>query len=233
MRRLILAAMVMTLIALIASPLTVQAWTGEAKGAIRIMPHGSYYPEPIMLSSPATFTITAIDHKTVCNPNILLVMTNASYQGLTDDVIVEWVGGSISFSKASFTAVSDNSAYVPPSGVTEGARYRVSSLKDHIGVSGTADETLWYVYGPFLSRCVKQTAQTFNVTLPSTDPRMLVYAIGKITCPSFFDIACCNFFDTRVPPTQPGFVVPDLAPVLLALAPFSAFGVYAIKRRKK
>ena len=232
MRRLIFAVLVMALVALIASPLTVQA-CGEATGALRITPHGSYYPLPIMLSSPATFTITAIDSKTVCNPNILLVMTNASYQGLTDDVMVEWVGDSINFSKASFTAVSDDSAYVPLSGVSEGARYRVSCLKKHIGVNGTADDTLWYVYGPFLSGPVDQTAQTFTVTLPSTNPRMLVYAIGKITCFGSFSIECFDFFNTRVPPTMPGFVVPDLAPVLLALASFSAFGVYAIKRRKK
>jgi len=233
MRRLILAVVAITLLVLIASPLTVQAWIGEARGALRITPHGSYYPEPIMLSSPATFTITAIDHKTVCNPNILLVMTNASYQGLTDDVMVEWVGDSINFTKASFTAVSINSAYVPPSGTTEGARYLVSSLKDHIGVEGTADDTLWYVYGPFLSGCVNQTAQEFTVTLPSTKARMLVYAIGKITCFESFSITCWDYdFDTRVPPTKPGFVVPDSAPVLLALASFSAFGVYAIKRRK-
>jgi len=209
MRRLIFAVLVMALVALIASPLTVQA-CGEATGALRITPHGSYYPLPIMLSSPATFTITAID-----------------------DVMVEWVGDSINFSKASFTAVSDDSAYVPLSGVSEGARYRVSCLKKHIGVNGTADDTLWYVYGPFLSGPVDQTAQTFTVTLPSTNPRMLVYAIGKITCFGSFSIECFDFFNTRVPPTMPGFVVPDLAPVLLALASFSAFGVYAIKRRKK
>lgn len=234
MRRLILAVVVMALLALIASPLTVQACTGEATGALRITPHGSYYPQPIMLSSPATFNITAIDNKKVCNPNILLVMTNASYQALTGDVMVEWEGGSINFPKANFTAVSDNDAYVPPSGASKGARYRVSCLKDHIGVEGTADDTLWYVYGPFLSRCVNQTAQEFTVTLPSTKARMLVYAIGKITCVGSFSISCWDYdFDTRVPPTQPGFVVPDSAPVLLALASFSAFGVYAIKRRKK
>jgi len=233
MRRLILAVVVMTLLALIASPLTVQAHTGEATGALRITPHGSYYPEPIMLSSPATFNITAIDHKTVCDPHVVLVMTNASYQGLTGDVTVEWVGGYISFTKAGFTAVSDNNAYVPPSGTTEGARYLVSSLKSHIGVNGTADDTLWYVYGAFLSYCVNQTPQTFTVTLPSTNPRMLVYAIGKISAFNLFSIKCFDYFNTRVPPTMPGFVVPDLAPVLLALASFSAFGVYAIKRRKK
>lgn len=54
---------------------------------------------------------------------------------------------------------------------------------------------------------------------------MLVYAIGKSNPNS-------NVFDVRVPPSIPGFVIPDLAPMLLATASFSAFGLYGIKRRK-
>jgi hypothetical protein len=233
MRRLIYVAAVLSVLMLVTIPLKVEA-CGEATGALRIEPHGSYYPLPVMLSSPATFNITAIDTKTVYFPNILLVMTNASYQGLTGDVMVEWDGGSRNFSKTDFTAVSDNDDFVPPSGTTEGARYKVSSLKEHIGVNGTADDTLWYAYGPFLSRPVDQNPQEFTVTLPSTKPRMLVYAIGKIFKSScFFDTACCWKFNTRVPPTQPGFVVPDLAPIILATASFTAFGIYGIKCRKK
>lgn len=233
MRRLIYATIVALILALIASPLAVKACDGAATGALRIEPHGSYYPLPVMLSSPANFTITAIDKKTVYCPTILLVMTNASYQGLTGNVTVVWDGGSITFKKGDFTVVSDNNAYVPPTGTTQGARYRVSSLKEHIGVKGTADDTLWYAYGPFLSRPVNQIPQTFTVTLPSTNPRMMVYALGKISCLSnFFDVTCCGKLNTRVPPTRPGFVVPDLAPIMLTGASFSAFGLYAIKRRK-
>ncbi len=231
MRRLIAGVAVLVLFAVIAISPSAQAQTG----GLRITPHGSYYPLPVMLQSPATFYITAIDHLTVFSPNILLVMTNASYQGLMADVTVEWDGSSTSFQKASFTAVSDNSASVPPSGTTSGGRYTVASLKDHIGVSGEADDTLWYAYGPFLSRPVDQDPQEFTVTLSSTHARMLVYAIGKTySSASFgtFNVACC-YFDTKVPPTMPGFVVPDLAPVLMALASFGAFGVYALKRRKK
>jgi hypothetical protein len=51
---------------------------------------------------------------------------------------------------------------------------------------------------------------------------MLVYAIGK----SGTD------FDNKVPPTIPGFVVPELGPILLALASFSALGLYSLKRRE-
>jgi len=233
MRRQIYIIVALLLLALAVLPYKAEAW-GEATGALRIDPHGSYYPLPIMLKSPATFKITAIDSKTVYDPHILLVMTNASYQGLTGDVTVEWDGGSISFSKTDFKPISDNNAYIPPTGTTKGARYMVSSLKEHIGVNGTADDTLWYALGPFLSKPVNQTPQEFTVTLPSTNPRMLVYAIGKIY-PSrgLFDTCCCWKFNTRVPPTQPGFVVPDLAPVILATASFSTLGIYGIKRRKK
>lgn len=233
MRRQIYIVVALLLLALAVLPYKAEAW-GEAAGALRIEPHGSYYPLPIMLKSPATFNITAIDKKTVYCPHILLVMTNASYQGLTGDVTVEWDGGSISFSKANFTPVSANNAYIPPSGTTPGVRYRVSSLKERLGVNGTADDTLWYAFGPFLSRPVNQTPQEFTITLPSTNPRMLVYALGKIYPKrSLFDTCCCCPLNTRVPPSQPGFVVPDLAPIILATASFSALGFYYIKRRKK
>jgi hypothetical protein len=148
-------------------------------------------------------------------------MTNASYQGLSGPVVVMWPGGSISFPIASWTSV--DSGYILPSGTTRGARYQVPTLKEHIGVNGTEDDTLWYAYGPFLPGPITTTPQEFNVTLPSTEPRTLVYALGKSQC-SFL-------FNMKVPPTKPGFVVPDLAPLLLSLASFSAFVAYALKRK--
>jgi hypothetical protein len=51
---------------------------------------------------------------------------------------------------------------------------------------------------------------------------MLIYAIGKSsTC-----------FDNKVPPTIPGFVVPEPGTILLALASFGALGLYSLKRGK-
>jgi hypothetical protein len=206
---------------------------GIGTGTIRIWPHGSYYPLPIMLTTPATFgTNTTNNQKAYC-PNVVLVMTNASYQGLTGPVTVTWTGGSTSFPKSSFTSVILNSANVPPSGTTRGGRYKVSTLQEHIGVNNTADQWLWYVYGPFLSKPINGTIQTFTVTLPSTHPRMLVLIIGKSQCSTGCRIQCVPEFDMKVPPTQPGFVVPDAAPALIALSSFSALGLYAVKRRKK
>lgn len=194
-------------------------------GQIRIEPHSTGYPTPIMLSSPATFNIT-VTNGISCYPVILLVMTDASYQGLTGPVLVNWTGGLVSFSKEDFTSVHANSATVPPNGTKNGAGYQVAGLKDHLGVDGTADDTLWYAYHRFLQGPITTTPQTFTVTLPSANPRMLVYALGKSSC-------LLSLYDMKVPPTLPGFVVPDLAPVLLASASFSAFGLFAIKRKKK
>ena len=228
MRKLYLAAILALLTvtalssyALTRTPTTAEA-CGRCIGQIRIEPHGSYYPLPIMLKSPATFNVS-VPVRTAYRPHILLVMTNASYQGLKGPVLVNWTGGSTSFPKTSFKAA--NKKYIPRTLETFFVRYRVSALKEHIGVNGTEDDTLWYAYGPFLSTPITKTPQTFNVTLPSTHPRMLVYAIGKSKC------SPC-LFNMRVPPTRAGFVVPDLAPILLTSASFGAFGIYAIKRRK-
>jgi hypothetical protein len=180
-----------------------------ALGTIRIQP-----ANPTMISSPATFNVSVTEHP-ADDPHIILVMTKACYNGLTGSVQITWSGGSTSFSAADFT--SAKTGKVPPS--TPGADYTVASLQDHLGVPHSED--VYYALGPFLAGPITQTKQTFVVTLPSTAPRMLVYAIGKSsTC-----------FDNKVPTTIPGFVVPELGPILLALASFSALGLYSLRRK--
>lgn len=190
--------------------LVVAAGPVYALGTIRIEPSN-----PTMVSSPATFNISVTEHP-AADPHILLVMTKACYNGLTGSVQVTWTGGSISFSAVDFTAATTGK--VPPS--TPDADYTVASLQDHLGVSHS--EEVYYAFGPFLAGPITQTEQTFVVTLPSTAPKMLVYAIGKSS----------TDFDNKVPPTIPGFVVPEPGTILLALASFSALGLYSLKRRK-
>jgi hypothetical protein len=214
MKRHILVGMIatITLLAFAANPVFGQV------GTIRIEPHGSYYPDPIMLSSPATFNISvqrSADPTT--DPHILLVMTNSCYYGLTGTVNVTWTGG---YNDALVFAEVNTGEYVPPTGTVPGVRYQVSGLKDHLNTS----DSVWWAYGPFLAGNITQTKQEFTVTLPSTDARMLVYAIGKT--------GETELFNNRVPPTMAGFVVPELGPVLLALASFSAFALFTIRRRK-
>jgi len=217
MRKFVLIALAMVLLIV---P-SVKAGTGN----IRIDPTW-----PVMLESPATFEIWVEGGAAESNdPNILLVMTEACWDGLTGNVEVSWSGGSVSFMKGDFTPVQVNSDKVPPSGTTEGACYTVASLKDHLdeglSVPLSADDTIYWAMSDFLGvDPLTGEKQTFTVTLPSTAPRMLVYALGKS------DPA--GDFDMKVPPTRPGFMVPELGTMLLVIASFSAFAIYAIARRK-
>jgi len=85
-------------------------------------------------------------------------------------------------------------------------------------------ENVYCALGSFLAGPITHIPQSFTVTFESTHPRMLVYAIGKS--------GSSTLFNNKVPPTIPGFVLPELGPVILALASFSALGLYAVKRRK-
>jgi hypothetical protein len=181
-----------------------------AYGTIRILPSN-----PTMVSSPATFSISVTEHP-ADDPKIFLVMTKACYDALTGSVLVNWTGGSISFSAADFTAA--NTGKAPPS--TPDADYTVASLQDHLGVSHS--ENVYYALGLFLAGPITQTPQTFNVTLTSTATRLLVYAIGKSS----------TEYDNRVPNTIPGFVVPEPLPLGLTLASFAALGLFALKRKQ-
>ena len=219
MRRIVLIALVATLV-LVTIP-SVKAQTGT----IRIGPD----IWPIMLESPADFEIWVQGAgNPTSEPNILLAMTEDCWEGLTGKIVVSWTGGSVDFMKADFAAVQVNGEKVPSSGTTNGACYTVAALKDHLSyglsVPISKEETIYCAMKPFLSGDIVKDAQTFTATLPSTHPRMLVYALGKTEG--------SDIFDNKVPPTNPGFIVPELGPMLLLLAPLSAFALYTVKRRK-
>ena len=187
---------------------------------IQIDPHSSGYPSPIMLSSPATFNISDVS-KTDYDPHILLVMTVASYNGLSGDVVVTWTGGFTTFHKTNFTLATFGGGNKIPPGVT--ADYTVASCADHLGVSGN---DVYYAFGSFLANEINSTKQEFTITASSTALRMLVYAIGR-------EGSLTNKLNNNVPHTQPGLVVPEIATLALIASPFAGLGLYTIRRRKK
>ena len=205
---------------------------GEATGTLVIGPEGDIWP--VMLSTSEDFEIwVRAGGDPTTEPQILLVMTEECYLGLTGNVVVTWDTGSISFGPyggayADFTGPV-SSGYIPPSGTTEGARYTVASLIDHIS-HGLPEkvESIYWAWGPFLPsgtvlRTYEVSYEELSVDLPSASPRMLVYALGKHDSPTEFN--------TRVPPTNPMFMVPELGTILLVAASFSALALYALKRR--
>lgn len=210
--------LLIAILAISASSATAFARTGS----IRLDPRSSYYPLPVMLSSPATFNVTVQDAQVAFDPHILLVMTNASYQGLSGNVVVNWTGGQIIIAPVDFIQPADNK--IPPE-ATNGAAYTVASLREHIGVNGTADNSIWYTFKPILNGPLSHSGDLFTVTITSTETRMLVYVLGKSS-------ATKTEFDMKVPNTDPGLVVPEPMPVLITIGSFAALGLYAIKRKK-
>jgi hypothetical protein len=176
-------------------------------------------------NTPATFEIsTTPASDPTYDPHVLLVMTTACYNGLTD-VEVNWTGGSVTFAKSDF-ALLDNTPPPPqkiPSDTISEVQYNRAALADHLGLSG--DSSVYWAMKPFMSGPLHQTPQQFTVTLHSTKPKMTVYAIGKTSLTA-------DKFDRWVPPTNPGLVVPELVPIALASASFAAFALYATKRKR-
>ena len=210
-KKTLIAILMLTLIASTYASITL----AQPTGVIRIDP-----PLPYMTESPADFTIWVQGQTTACNPIILLVMTDSCYQGLSGPVTVEWEGGGpIAIGPWTESTTEDKI----PDFASEGAAYTVASLKSHLETSGS----IWYAWAPILGGEDIDPGETFEitVTMMSDDPNMLVYIMGESDCGS-------GVYDMAVPPTIPGFVVPEV-PIGTLLSIFTMLGsasLYKLRR---
>ena len=152
-------------------------------------------------------------------------MTDACWQDLILPVEIDFPDGGpdVKLGPGDFTAVS--SGDVPP-GYLPGIRYQVSSLRDHLGIEGTTDP-IHYALVPIPSSINGPTAKyPVEITLGSTSPKMLVYVFGS----SVDDAEAPK--DMKVPPTNPGFMVPEPATIAAVVTPTLTMLAYAIYKRK-
>lgn len=182
------------LILISVSLLTIPVFAGT--GSLRIDP-----PLPEGSGSPATFAVWVQPPKDANDPHIFLVITESCYSSLTGDVEVKWDGSITPIAETDWNGPeNDNSDKLPP-GTTNGAGYTVASLKDHLNTDGPI---YWYFVGILNGEAI-EVGDFYEITvdLPSAAPEMLVYILGKSKNPT-------GPFDMRVPPTIPGFMVPEL-----------------------
>lgn len=130
----------------------------------------------------------------------------------------------MNFAKADFTMEEVNSANVPDTGAA--VPYEVATLKEHIGVNGTENDAIWWAMKPFLSGPITFDPTEFTITITSTNTRLMVSVLGKSS-------ETAELLDMRVPPTQPGFVVPEPSILLAIAGSFGALALYTVKRRKR
>jgi len=165
---------------------------GGSTGGLRIDP-----PLPDPSESPATFEVYVIPSADpTYHPHILLVITD-SCKSTIGDVSVTWTGGGTTIS--SWNSETVLSVKVPPSATT-GAGYTVASLMDHLETSGT----IWWACEEILDAPIGEGSTYITVSFTSKDPEMLVYIMGSSSTNNPVTL------DRRVPPTIPGFVIPEL-----------------------
>ncbi len=187
-------------------------------GSIRIDP-----PLPEMSTSPADFEIW-VQSGVADDPHIFLVITEACYNGLTGDTTVSWSsggGGSLTINTpAGWTGPELNNSVKLPPGLTPGAGIPVASLKDHLDTDGP----IYWANGSILGGAqLTSENKTITVTLSSDDPEMLVYIVGKSPGSDIFDMI--------VPPTIPGFVIPEIpfGTIMVLASMIAALAIYAKK----
>ena len=191
-------------------------------GGLRISPQWSVMVEPEYTFEVWCETGTAYDVQ------VLLVITEDCYNGMADGNVVT-VDAVTAITKADFTAgaVSLNSLKVPPSS-TDG--YTVASLKDHLdeglATALTSTDTIYYALSDVVFDYLTGTKEDLYIKLDSTAPRMLVYLMGNLVDGS-------GDLDIRVPPTNPGFMVPEvvIGSIMAVAAMFTALGLYAYKKK--
>ena len=171
---------------------------------------------PMMVGSEQEFDVWVegeADNPTT-DPHILLVMTDACHSGLT----------SVTVDGTPITVWEDETEHTeavraPPND----AGYTVASLMDHLGTT----ETIWWAFEPLTldgDGDITDIPKTFTVTLESSAPRMLVYVLGKA--------GGSADFNNRVPPTKPGFMIPEPATIVAVALSLMALVAYAAHRKK-
>ena len=171
-------------------------------GSLRISPEW-----PTMLESPADFTVWC-QNGISYDVEILLVITESCHENIgTNGIVIENTGSDVVFAKGDFTGVSGTGGvYVPPTGTTNGARYTVASLKDHLdqGLPEAleSDDVIYWAIKPIFGSLGEQKEE-ITITLNSDNPRMLVYIMGK-------SVDNADLLDMRIPPTPAGFVIPEV-----------------------
>lgn len=162
-------------------------------GVVRIEPHSSGYPDPVMQQSPASFNLST-QSKTLINGKLLFVITEDCWGGL-GSIRVHWddlyIPDCVLYQgDFTFDDCASNS-WIPK--IEE--LYQAASLRDHLG----KDESEGIYWGtcpvPF-SSITKTDYINFTVTVDSEDIRVLVYAYGDS--------------GLRVPNSRPGFVIPEI-----------------------
>ena len=212
---------------------------------LRVIPVGStetgaaritYTPADLMIY------VTTAQHSPTKNVWLVIVLNQPTYDAL-DYITAAGVDVSVTFDKARFMLATESR--IPPEaadgpydptypGCVFDDQYAIGAIKDQLGA---VDQNVYYAY-KFFKDSVMVTPYEFQLTLNFASAidvsqiKALVLASGR-AIPDANDNYYGLPFDIHTPYSGSTLVVPELTPILLALSPFVALGLYAIKRKKR
>ena len=192
-------------------------------GTLKMYPYWPY-----MSGTEEEFHVWIEGSGTAYEPRLFLVMTETCYANLADpgaaveiDFEPYGVSPDITLYKSDFTPnyETDNSVKIP-SWAEEGVKYTVASLKSHL----ESEDPIRWCYVSFPTY-IDGDGVWFKIKLHSSQPRMLVYVFGKTD-------SALPYWNIKVPPTMPGFLVPEPATIAAVATPMLTLLGYAYYKRK-
>jgi len=181
-----------------------------------------------MTGTEETFELWVEGGGTAYYPQLFLVMTETCWDGLTKVEIDFHDDGppvDATIFPDDFIEKTDDDKWLPPS-YPEGIRYTVASLKDHLGIGGTDESIYWTLVTFPTDDTITSNIYYVKITLDSTDPKMMVYVFGKTVDSTDAP------YDMKVPPTNPGFMVPEPATIVAVATSLIALIGYTTLKNK-
>ncbi|MEM3701020.1 MAG: hypothetical protein QXL57_09205 [Candidatus Bathyarchaeia archaeon] len=238
MRRLLFISAIMFVAIIIIIP-SVSACSCGCVHTIKVIPIGSTETgEPLITINPADLMIFYTGQGPIKNVWLLIVINEPTYNAINKITI----NGAPFIYKSDFQLVTTQK--IPPTlpNATTGypgslCQYNVAAIKDKIKEKGNP---IYYAV-KFFTNQIYKTPTNFTLSVELESPanlKALVLALGRIdkTYNCCYETNCITYkpFNACTSFSNSTFVVPEVATLALASAPFlGAGGFYLIKRRRK
>jgi hypothetical protein len=224
---------------LVAVPIVAACDEGCAS-TIQVIPVGSKSTgTPIVTSTPANLIIFHTGQGPIENVWLLIVINKPTY----DKLVSITINGNAFMTQSDFQLVKDKK--IPPEApnINTGypgslCQYEVSAIKSNMDEA--KNNPVYYALKFILSQ-ITTSPSHFTLAVNLSGPaslKALILALGRYDKDNKhgFDPFCqpaSSPFNRDSSFSKSTFVVPEIATAALTASPFGAFGLYAVKRRRK
>lgn len=200
---------------------------------IRVIPVGGVHTGgPIVTTNPAEILIYSQSHTPIENVWIILAINEDTFNHLDNMTAHTTQFGKNDFTEPTEAKIPLEAALGTYPGCKKGAQYEVNTIKDKLGTPHTGK--IYYACKNFSINTITTTIQTFTFTANTpgaTQPKVLVLANGYYEP---HDNPSDHKLNEKTPWSNSTLVVPECCgTLLLTIASFVAFGIYASKTKKK